>query len=182
MPLQVPCCVDGAGRWCQTLLVSNKKYKRTVTWRVNLNTWFVKNLQYVLSIFELFLVLPLLYWLLRWGDFFAFFVSESPAIGCVQHLFMHLALQIRTSRRASRAALPVLRSQEMSSRLRRVMHVSGILSRRERKLTFWGWPQIDIPKWNRKLTILSVTNTYVHMYARMYIARNWIDPSFKASR
>ena len=36
----------------------------------------VKNLQYVLSTFELFLVLPSLYWLLRWADFFAFFVSE----------------------------------------------------------------------------------------------------------
>ena len=36
----------------------------------------VKNLQYVLSTFELFLVLPLLYWLLRLADFFAFFVSE----------------------------------------------------------------------------------------------------------
>ena len=79
--------------------------------------------QYVLSTFELFLVLPSLYWLLRWADFFAFFVSELRAVGCVQHSFMHLAPQIRTSRRASRAALPVLRTQETSSRRRRVTRI-----------------------------------------------------------
>ena len=37
----------------------------------------------VLSTFELVLVLPSLYWLLRWADFFAFIVSESPAVGCI---------------------------------------------------------------------------------------------------
>ena len=51
------------------------------------------------------------------------------------------------------------------------MHVvSDILPGRDRQ------PQIDIPKRYRKLTFLTVTNTYV----RTYIAR--IDPSFKASR
>ena len=33
----------------------------------------VKNLQYMLSTFELFLVVLLLSWLLQWADFFAFF-------------------------------------------------------------------------------------------------------------
>ena len=98
---------------------------------------------------------------LRCADFFAFFVSESPAVSCVQHSFMHLAMQIRTSRRTSHAALPVLCSQETSSQRPCVMRVSGILSRCEHKLTFWGWPQIDIPKRYRKLIFLSVTNTYV---------------------
>ena len=37
------------------------------------NTWLMKTLQYVLSTFELFVVLFLLFWLLRWTDFFAFF-------------------------------------------------------------------------------------------------------------
>ena len=46
-----------------------EQYKRTVTWRVSLNTWLVKNLQYALSTIEIFLVLPSLYWLLRWADF-----------------------------------------------------------------------------------------------------------------
>ena len=36
-------------------------------------TWLVNNLQYVLSTFELFLVLLSLSWLLRWADFFAFY-------------------------------------------------------------------------------------------------------------
>ena len=40
---------------------------------MSLNTWLVKNLQYVLSTFELFVVLLLLSWLLWWTDFFAFF-------------------------------------------------------------------------------------------------------------
>ena len=130
---------------------------------MSLNTWLVKNLQYMLSTVELFLVLPLLYWLLWWADFFAFIVSESSSVGCVQHSFMHLAPQICTSRRASHTALPVLPSQETLSRHRRVMHVSGIMSGRERKLTF-----------------ISVIDMYVRTYIRTYIAR--IDPSFKASR
>ena len=66
---------------------------------------------HVLSTFELFLVLPSLYWLLNRADFFAFIASELPAVGCIQHLFMHLAPQICMSRRASHAALPVLCSQ-----------------------------------------------------------------------
>ena len=37
------------------------------------NTWLVRTLQYVLSTFELFLVLFLLSWLPRWTDLFAFF-------------------------------------------------------------------------------------------------------------
>ena len=37
----------------------------------------------VLSTFELVLVLLLLYWLLRWADFFAFIVAESPAVNCI---------------------------------------------------------------------------------------------------
>ena len=40
-------------------------------------------------------------WLLRF--------AESPAVSSVQHSFMHLALQLRTLRRASRALHPVLR-------------------------------------------------------------------------
>ena len=91
----------------------------------------------VLSSFELFLV-PSLYWLLLWADFFAFIACESPAVVCVQHSFMHLALQIRMSRRASRAALPILHSQETSTQHRRVLHVSGIPSGCEYKLTFRG--------------------------------------------
>ena len=39
---------------------------------MSLNTWLVKNLQYVLSTLELFLVLFLLSWLLRWTDLLVF--------------------------------------------------------------------------------------------------------------
>ena len=45
---------------------------------MSLNTWLVKNLQYVLSTFELFLVLVLsLSWLLWWADFFTFFLRVT---------------------------------------------------------------------------------------------------------
>ena len=54
------------------------------------NTWLVETLQYMLSTFELFVVLFLLSWLLRRTDLFAFFVVESLAVGCVQHSFLHL--------------------------------------------------------------------------------------------
>ena len=51
-----------------------------------------KNLQNVLSTFELSLVLSLS-WFLRWADFFAFSFSELPAVGCIQHSSIHLAPQ-----------------------------------------------------------------------------------------
>ena len=46
--------------------------------------------RYVLSTFELFLVLFLLSWLLQLTDLFAFLSSESLAVSCVQHSFRHL--------------------------------------------------------------------------------------------
>ena len=51
------------------------------------NTWFVKTLQYMLSTFELFVVLFIA---LSTVDYlFAFSFSEPPAAGCVQHSFLH---------------------------------------------------------------------------------------------
>ena len=76
------------------------------------------------------------------GWLLCFFVSELPAVSCVQHSFLHLAPQIQTSQRASHTALPVLHSQETSS------CNAHILSRRKCKLTF----QCDL-----KLTFLSDT-------------------------
>ena len=43
-----------------------------------------------------------------------------------------------------------------------VIHISDILPGHEHKLTFWAWPQLDIPKRYRKLTFLSMTDTYIH--------------------
>ena len=44
------------------------------------STWLVKNLQHMLSTFELFHALLSLSGLLQWADLFAFFFSELPAI------------------------------------------------------------------------------------------------------
>ena len=65
---------------------------------MSLNTWLVKNLQCMLSTFELLLVLLLLSWLLQWAGFYSgltslLFFSESPAVSSIQRLFMHLAAQ-----------------------------------------------------------------------------------------
>ena len=103
------------------------------------------------------LVLLSLSWHQRWTDFFAFLISESAAVSCIQHSFMHLTLQIHTLWRASRAVLPVLHCQEMS--YQRNAHI-------KQRLSFWAWvwPQIDIPKQYCKLTFLSVTDMYVCAY------------------
>ena len=77
---------------------------------------------------------------------------------------MHLAPQIHTLRRASRAVLPVIRHQETLSQRCRVMHVIDILPGRERKSTFRAWPEIDIPRRYRKLTFLNMADTYVRTY------------------
>ena len=95
MPRAMPCTsvsmcnahAGGAQSRCQKLCTAGLVgAQRTVqnngNVRIEPNTWLVKNLQYVLSTFELFLVLFLLSWLLlRWTNFFAFFFSESPAVG-----------------------------------------------------------------------------------------------------
>ena len=76
------------------------------------NTWLVKTVQYVLSTFEPFLVLFLLSWLLRWTDLFAFSLSELPAIGCVQHSFVHLTPPNLYVVKAQPRCPPVLHRQE----------------------------------------------------------------------
>ena len=47
------------------------------------DTWLVKNLQYVLSTVELFLVLFLLCWLYGGLTYWLYSLSESLAVGCV---------------------------------------------------------------------------------------------------
>ena len=117
----------------------------------------VKNLQYVLSTVKLFVVLGFYGGLTSW--FYS--LSESLAVGCIQHLLLHLT---PPNMYVAKAQLhcPPHPPKKPSSQRRCVKHVvSDILC----GLT------IDL-----KLTFLSVTNTYV----RMYIVR--IDPSLKASR
>ena len=97
---------------------------------------------------DLFPVLFLLSWLLQWTTSLLFSLSELLAVSCIQHLFLHLTPPKYRLQRPSHAVLPVL--------CRHVIHVvSDILPRRDRQ------PQIDIPKRHRKLTFLSVTDTYV---------------------
>ena len=96
---------------------------------------------------------------------FCFFFPQSCLLSAAFSTRLCTWLRkICTLQRASRAVLPVLCRQETSFRRCHVMYVSNILPGREHKLTFWAWPQIDIPKRYRKFTFLSVTDTYVRTY------------------
>ena len=69
---------DGAcGAGIRRGLFIKEQYKTAVLWRMSLNSWLVKNLQYVPSTFELFIVLLSLSLLLWWADFFAFFLTVA---------------------------------------------------------------------------------------------------------
>ena len=147
----------------------------------------MKNLQYVLSTVELYLVLYC-------GLTSLFFsLSESLAVGCVQYSLLHLTQPNTYVAKAQPRCPPAARppSPKTSSQRHRVMHVvSDILPGRDLKLTFLSgtanhryytlpevysiYAQINIPKRDRHV------RTYARTHVRTYIAR--IDPSFRASR
>ena len=120
------------------------------------NNWHIETLQYVLSSFELFLALFLLYYVIRWTDLFAFLFSESQAISYVQHSTPP-SIYIKKLQPCCPPRSTSPRTVALG-----VLHVSvtpEFLSIMERKLT----SQCD----------LSVSD-YIHLY----ILR--IDPSFRA--
>ena len=113
----------------------------------------MKDLQYVLSTVELFLVLFLLSWLLRPSSFFCS-LSESLAVWLryAPASAHDSAIYVRCEGSASCTVLPVLRHQNTLSQRRHVHVVSDILPGRDLKLTF-----------------LSVTDTYMRTYVRMHV-------------
>ena len=84
---------------------------------VRLNTWLVKNLQYALSNVELFVVLFLRSWLLRWTGLLVLFLVRVASCRLRSALAFSLdsAMQIRTLQWLSRTVLPVLHRQKTSS-------------------------------------------------------------------
>ena len=143
------------------------------------NTGLVKTLQYVLSTFELFLVLFLLFWLVRWTTTLPFLSQSRQPSAVFSTTWLR---QRRTLRRPSRAVLHVLHRQEtppfidvLTLRDARFLRANWH-SRRKRKLTFLSMTTIDIPKGDRRVPTYLRTYTYVHTH----IPR--IDSSFKASR
>ena len=140
----------------------------------------MKNLQYMLSTFQLFLVLLSLYWLLRWADFFAFFFLRVAS----HRLRSALVYALGFANTYIANGQPRCPPHPLSPRNVVLTSSCNACIRyparaHERKLTFRTTSN-DIPKRYRKLTFLSVTDMYVRTYIRMDIAR--IDPSFKASR
>ena len=125
----------------------------------------MKNLQYVLSTVELFLVLFLLSWLLRWTDLLVLFFVRVASHWLRSALTSALD-SVKYIRCKGPAALSSPSSIAKKKRrpdvvvsCRHVMHVvSNILPGRDRR------PQIDIPKRYRKLTFVSVTDTFVRTY------------------
>ena len=129
----------------------------TVTWSVSLNTYIyvVKNLQYVLSTVELFLVLFLLYWLLWWTDHLVLFFVKvaSRRLRSAHASALDFAKYVRCKGPAAQSSLSSI-AKKTSSRCRCVMHmVSNIPPGRDRR------HQIDIPKRDR----------HVHTYVRMHV-------------
>ena len=140
-----------------------------VTWRVSLNTWLVQESP----------IHTFYFWTLSrslFCRFFGFYGGQTSSLfsqSCqpLAAFSIHLCTWLhktRTLQRASHAILPFLCRQETSSRYHRVMHVSNILPGCEHKLTFWVWPQIDIPK-----AILQIdtpkTHTHIHCKNRSLI-------------
>ena len=115
-------------------------------------TWFVKTFQYMLSA-----------WLLRWTDFFAFFVRvASHRLRSALVSALDSTKYVRCKSPAACPHCPPLPRNIVSpnSVLHRHPHVTHISVMPDS----WGWVQINIPEHDRKLTFLSVT-TYVCTYA-----------------
>ena len=93
---------------------------------MSLNTWLVKYLQYMLSTVELFLVLGFYGGLTTW--FYS--LSDSLAVGCIQHSLLHLTPpNTYVAKAQPRSSI----AKKTSSQRRRVMHVvSNILPGRDR--------------------------------------------------
>ena len=102
---------------------------------MSLNTWLVKNLQYVLSTVELYLVLFLLYCGLT-SLFFS--LSESLAVGCVQYSLLHLTQPNTYVAKAQPRCPPVLRRQKRRSvfqPIRELLHFLHCCSANQRAIT-----------------------------------------------
>ena len=82
------------------------------------NTWLVETLQYMLSTFELFVVLFCSLGFYGGLTSSLFSLSESLASAAFSTRFCTWLRQVRTLRRASRAVLPVLHRREASPQLR----------------------------------------------------------------
>ena len=132
---------------------------------MSLNTWLVKNLQYMLSTVEFFLVLFLLSWLLWWTDLLVLFFVRVPSCRLRSALTSALDSTKYVHWKAQPHCLPRPPS------LKNIVPTSPCNAR---GIQYPAWachrPQIDIPK----------HDGHVHTYVHSYIVR--IDPSFKASR
>ena len=93
MPRAAPSAMRGWGarRRCQALLVWSPKNNTK-----QLNTWLVKNLQYVFSTFELFLFFCRSLGFLRWADFFALLCFFSAGVSS-RRLRSALAYALRSA-------------------------------------------------------------------------------------
>ena len=120
----------------------------TVTWSVSLNTYIyvVKNLQYVLSTVELFLVLFLLSWFLWWTDILVvFFVRvASPRLRSALASALDSAKYVRCKGPAMLSSPSSITKKGLGFRLvpTSSCNACGI------RYPAWAWPQIDIPNAN----------------------------------
>ena len=148
MPRATPSamCRWGTRRRCQEFLVlweSQRAVQNNGNVKSELQYLAVKNLQYVLSTVELFLVLFLFSWLLWWTNLLVLFLVRVAS-----HWLRSALASALDSAKYVRCKGPaaVFHRLKTSSQRRRVMHVvSNILPGRDCR------PQIDIPKRDRHI-------------------------------
>ena len=80
MPYHAPVCLCTLLMWVGCVEQVSENGRCWFSGSQKYNTWLVETLQYALFTFELFLVLFLLSWLLRWSDLFAFRFRVVPFI------------------------------------------------------------------------------------------------------
>ena len=112
-----------------------------------------------------FLVLFLLSWLLRWTDLLVLFFVRVANRRLRSALVLDLTppnTYIVKGQPRCPPCPPSPRNVSPNSILHQCPHEMHVSVTPDS----WAWLQIDIPKYDRKLTFLSVTNTYVRMYIR----------------
>ena len=120
------------------------------------NTWLVQDFPICTFYFQtlscslLALLASTTDWLLN------FLISESPAIGCVQHSFLHFTLPNTYVAKAQQHCPLRPRNIVLTSMCNAWISDTRVPER--------AWPEIDIPKCDHIVTFLSVTDTYIHMH------------------
>ena len=132
-------------------LVGAQRQYKTINCNVKSepNTWLVQDSLIhafyfqILTCSLLALLASMMDWLLN------FLISELPAVSCIQHSFLHLTLSNKYVVKAQQHCPLRPRNVVLTSTCNAWIGDAWVPER--------AWPEIDIPKCDRKVTFLSVT-------------------------